>query len=268
MRFAVGGQEVDFEYRGDGRVVVFVHGLTADRQLLVDAFEPAFAGVDGVRRLYFDLPGHGVSPPHDGATSADGLVDAVSQVVLSLGGERPALVAHQYGAYLALGVARDVTLGGLFLVNPIVQPDILLRTVPPHRVVVREEGLVHADDDERVTFEHELVQHTAPMLERYRALLDSAHRAANRELIARVRRRYVMSATWAPALAELDGPIHVVCGRDDHWAGFTDALAVVRASPRCRYTIVPDAGPYLPLEHGAALRGLFGSWLEELSRPR
>jgi pimeloyl-ACP methyl ester carboxylesterase len=147
-----------------------------------------------------------------------------------------------------------------------VQPDIPLRTLPPPRVVERDEGLSFLDDDERVTFEHEMVVQTAPALARYRTLLDPAHRAADRGLIAGVRRRYAMSATWAHALHSLDGPIDVVCGRDDHWGGYIDALAIVRASERCRYTILPDAGPYLPIERGAALRALFVSWLAELSR--
>jgi pimeloyl-ACP methyl ester carboxylesterase len=263
VRFSVADREVDFELRGDGRVVLFVHGLTADRHLLVDAFEPAFAAEDPFRRLYLDLPGHGASPAHPAAGSADGLVDLLTQVVLSLGGERPLLVGHQYGAYLALGVARDAPLGGLFLVNPIVQPDIALRHVPPHRVVTRDEGLTYADDDERVTFEHEVVVQTAAMLERYQALLSPAHRAADRELIEHVRRHYAMSATWSRAVAAIPGPVEVVCGREDHWGGYADALALVRASPRCRFTILPDAGPYLPLEQAAPLRRLFVSWLRE-----
>lgn len=264
MRFVVAGEEIDFEFRGDGRVVVFIHGLTADRGLLVDTFEPAFPLVEGEhRRLYFDLPGHGASPPFPSAGSADGLVAAVTQLVLSLGGDRPLLVGHQYGAYLALGVARDAPLGGLFLVNPIVQPDIPLRALPPQRIVVREAGLSFLDDDERATFEHEIVVQDAAMLDRYRALIGRAHRAADRELIEHVRRHYVMSTTWSRAVGAIEGPIDVVCGRDDHWGGYVDALAMVRASARCRFTILPDAGPYLPLEQPAALRRLFANWLRD-----
>lgn len=265
MRFAVAGQEIDFELHGDGRGIVFVHGLTADRRLLVDAFEPAFAGGATFRRVYLDLPGHGGSPPHPAALSADGLVDILAQALLSLGGERPALVAHQYGAYLALGAAREVSLGGLFLVNPIVQPDIPLRALPPQRIVARDDGLAFVDDFERATFEGEIAVQTAANLERYRTLLDPAHRAVDRELLATVRSRYALSGTWSAAIGAIDGPVEVVCGRDDYWGGYADALALVRAHERCRYTVLPDAGPYVPIDAPGALRERFEGWLGELS---
>jgi pimeloyl-ACP methyl ester carboxylesterase len=266
VRLTVAGQEIDFELNGDGRTLVFVHGLTADRRLLVEAFEPVFAERPGFRRLYLDLPGHGASNADLAWASADGLVRAVNEIVASVAGPLPALVGHQYGAYLALGVTRETQLGGLFLVNPIVEPDLGLRTLPAQRVIARDEALEFIDDDERYTFGAEVVEQTAPVLERFRRTVDAAHRVTDREFLTAVRARYALSTTWTPGVQTVEGPVSVVCSRDDHWTGYSDALAIVRAHQRCHFTVLPDGGPYLPLERGEALRELFAGWLGSFDR--
>jgi pimeloyl-ACP methyl ester carboxylesterase len=199
--------------------------------------------------------------------SADGLVALLSALLRGHGGRRPAIVAHSYGTYLALGLAREVReLAGLFLVNPVVEPDVALRSLPPQRIEIVEEGLAFADDQERETFEAETTIQTAAMLETFRRVVDRAHRATDRAFLSTLRGRYAHSAPWGAALRTLDAPVHVVCGQSDHWAGYTDAVALVRLASRCHFTVLPGCGPLLPLEAGGALAGLFGGWRSELER--
>jgi pimeloyl-ACP methyl ester carboxylesterase len=265
VRFKVDGQEVDYEVRGEaeGRSLVFVHGLTTDRRLPIEAFEPAFGARPGWRRIYLDLPGHGASTGNLVGASADGLVACVSKLVREVGGARTALVAHSYGSYLALGAARWLgEVDGLFLVNPIVEPDVARRLVPPQRLVVVDEGLAFADDEERQTFDAEVAVHSRAMLDAFRRVVDPAHRAANRVFVELVRSHYAQSTPWSGALSSLDRPVSVVCGRDDYWAGYSDALDLVKLARRCRYTVLPGCGHLLPIEAGPALRALFSDWLD------
>jgi len=269
VRTKVEGQEIDHEARGDegGRPLVFLHGLTTDRRLSIEAFEPAFEGRSGWRRIYLDLPGHGASTANLVGASADGLVACLAALAREVGGPRPALVAHSYGAYLALGLARALdAVDGLFLVNPIVEPDVGRRVVPQQRFAVIEEGLTFTDDEERLTFDAEVAVHTRPTLETFRRVIDPAHRATNRIFVQFVRNQYALSMPWSGALSGLDRPVSVVCGRDDYWAGYVDALDLLKLAPRCRYTVLPGCGHLLPIEAGPTLRTLFGAWLDELSR--
>ena len=60
MIFEHEGLTIDYELRGEGPTCVLVHGLTVDRRVMIEAFEPLLSKA-GVRRLYLDLPGHGVA---------------------------------------------------------------------------------------------------------------------------------------------------------------------------------------------------------------
>jgi pimeloyl-ACP methyl ester carboxylesterase len=267
VRWSADGQEIDYEVRGDdgGRSLIFLHGLTTDRRLPAHAFEPAFDGRTGWRRIYLDLPGHGASSANLVFASADGLVSCLTRFARQVGGGAPALVAHSYGGYLALGLCGALGgAAGLFLANPIVEPDVARRVVPPQRFVAIEEGLGFADDEERQTFDAEACVHTGAMLELFRRVVDPAHRAANRAFVQLVRGRYALSAPWSGALSALARPVSVVCGREDYWAGYADALDLVRLANRCRFTVLPGCGHLLPLEAGAPMRRLFVEWLDEL----
>ena len=47
---------------GTGRTVVVLHGADVDHREVEACFEPAFSGIEGLRRVYPDLPGMGLSP--------------------------------------------------------------------------------------------------------------------------------------------------------------------------------------------------------------
>ncbi len=263
----VDGQEIEIEERGEGRAILFLHGLTTDRRLLLDACEPVLDR-PGLRRLYVDLPGHGESTANLVGASADGLVAALRQVVRQLPDQRAAIVAHSYGAYLALGLARDLaSLEGLFLINPIVHPDLAWRRLPLQRFAVVEEGLEFTDEQERQTFDAEACVYTREMLERFRRVVDPAHRKAHRFFVEMVRSRYALSSPVGGALASFDRPVHVLCGQNDYWAGFEDPAGLARIFPRCDLRVISGCGHLLPLEKPAELAASLDEWLRALAEP-
>ena len=79
MRLATGGHEIDYEIRGEGRPIVMIHGVTGDRQVMIEACEVALAS--GWQRVYLDLPGHGASKGDAARASADDLADGVAALV-------------------------------------------------------------------------------------------------------------------------------------------------------------------------------------------
>ena len=68
MRYEIGGHDVEVEVIGDGRPILFVHGLAVDRRVMTALFEPL---PSGWRRIYVDLPGHGASKGDPTRASAD-----------------------------------------------------------------------------------------------------------------------------------------------------------------------------------------------------
>jgi pimeloyl-ACP methyl ester carboxylesterase len=243
---------VEHEAHGEGRPVLFIHGLTFDRRLLLEASEPAFAGVRA-RRLYVDLPGHGATPADERAASAEGLVSALAAFVDANCAEPPLIVGHSYGAYLALGLMATRPVGALMLVAPVVEPDVSRRVVPERRVAQRDDALAYSGD-ERATFEEVSVVQTQAMLAAYQRLVQPASVATDRAFLDGVRRRYVLPWPFYARLAELALPMTILCGRDDHWVGWKDAGALLRASPRAELQVLPDCGQLLPLEAPARYR--------------
>ncbi|HEY2745184.1 MAG TPA: alpha/beta hydrolase [Polyangia bacterium] len=249
---------MEHELRGEGPTAVLVHGLTVDRRVMIEAFDELLADA-GVRRLYVDLPGHGASKGDAASASADVLVDELAALVRATlrpapdrDGEleAPIIVGYSYGGYLAQGLVRELGgARGLLLVCPIVEPDFARRTQPARRVVVHDAELVYSDDPrQREAFAEVAVQMTRPVLERFQRAVHPANVAADAAVVTALRARYALSRPLGDALARLEAPSAVVCGRDDHWAGWQDAVPLVARLKRPSFTVLPDCGHLLPFE--------------------
>lgn len=253
---------MEHELRGEGPTAVLVHGLTVDRRVMIEAFDELLADA-GVRRLYVDLPGHGASKGDAALASADAFVEELAALVrASLAPaagrpgelEAPLVVGYSYGGYLAQALVRELGgARGLLLVCPVVEPDFARRTQPARRVAVHETELPYsADPREREAFAEVAVQMTRPVLERFARAIHPANVAADAAVVTAVRARYAMSRPLGDALARLDGPSTIVCGRDDHWAGWQDAVPLVAMLKRPHFVVLPDCGHLLPFEQPLA----------------
>jgi pimeloyl-ACP methyl ester carboxylesterase len=112
--------QLTLESAGAGVPVVFLHGLTFDRQ----TWRPIINRLDdGLRTITIDLPGHGDSPGKGG--SLDRLASLIADTLDTVcGGQRPILVGHSMSGVLALkyasryGVRGVVTVGQSWNVRP------------------------------------------------------------------------------------------------------------------------------------------------------
>lgn len=163
--------EVHFVAHGEGRPVLVLHGAGVDHREPEACFEPAFAGVVGLRRIYPDLPGMGRTAAPEAMSSAEDVLDALLAFADEVADGTPyLLVGHSAGAYFAQAMAARAPeqVAGLALVCPLLAN---VRDVPKHRVVV---GSGEIGDDE---FRGYFVVQTPEMLERYEAFRGSRFRA-------------------------------------------------------------------------------------------
>lgn len=249
------------------RVVVFLHGLNLDHRSLKQLCEPAFTQRADLKRVYFDLPGHGATPATaPERTSADDWIDMFVAAIRQITADEVRIVGHGYGAYLAQALASRVPTAGLALVCPVVEPDFARRSVPAPRAMAEPTGgaLVFEDELERQLFDEGALPRTAECLERFRAQVMTATRGVDREMIARLRDRYAASASFYSGLAEVIGSSVIVCARDDHWNGYRDALALVPHLPRASYHVLADLGPYAIVEAPDSVRAPIWSWVQQI----
>jgi pimeloyl-ACP methyl ester carboxylesterase len=262
MRFPLGGHDIEVEIVGEGRPMFFVHGLAVDRRVLKSVFEPL---PDSWRRIYVDLPGHGGSRGDPGNASADHFVDLLCHIARELCGDAaPAVVGYAYGGYLALGMAAQMTVDGLYLMCPTVEADFGKRTVPPRRVVAREELTFSDDPREKEAFEEVAVVQTREALATFQRVVHPANIATDQDVLGSIRGRYAMSRLYMQALQALERPTAVLCGRDDHWVGFEDAARLSRVLRDVHYEVLPRCGHLLPFESPALFRAHFDAWLARL----
>jgi pimeloyl-ACP methyl ester carboxylesterase len=256
------------EARGEGRPLLLLHGIATDRRVMIESFEPAFARPDvpkGWRRVYVDLPGHGESPSDAAPISADGFLGALAAFARELG-PGVAIAGYAYGAYLAQGLAAVLDgVSGLFLACPVVEPDFGMRTVPPRRVAVSESDLAFSSDPrERTAFVEIAVQQTRPVLETFQRVVHPANIGVDPVVRDGIRERYHTTGLQATMLRSFAAPVSIVCGRDDHWVGYADAVRLLQLLTQAELHVLPDCGHLLPIEKSAAFLGLFRGWLARL----
>ncbi|NEK56531.1 alpha/beta hydrolase [Geodermatophilus sabuli] len=242
---------------GDGRPVLVLHGAGVDHREAEACFEPALQDVDGLRRVYPDLPGMGATAAPDTMRSADDVLDVLLAFADEVtGGAAYLLVGHSAGAYFAQAMAARCPsrVAGLALVCPLL-PGV--RDVPEHRVVAGPGGI--GDD----VFRSYFVVQTPEMLERYERLVAPAAALVDQAALERIGERWALTPDSAPAYA---GPTVVVAGRLDSTVGYAAAVDLLDRHPRASLAVVDDAGHALPHEQPDLLRALLTEWLARVGR--
>ena len=123
MECALRDITVHYESFGEGRPIVLLHGWGMDHRYMVSDLEPLFRQRDGWKRIYPDLPGHGMTPGKDWITNRDQELDVVLDFIDAvIPGERFVLAGSSAGAYLARGVVhhRPEAIDGVLLTVPLI----------------------------------------------------------------------------------------------------------------------------------------------------
>ena len=106
MDIRVGQVVIHWVEHGSGRPVLVLHGAGVDHREAEACFEPAFAGVAGLRRIYPDLPGMGRTTAPETLRSADDVLDTLLAFADEVSGETAfLLIGHSAGAYYAQAMA-------------------------------------------------------------------------------------------------------------------------------------------------------------------
>jgi pimeloyl-ACP methyl ester carboxylesterase len=236
--------------------VLVLHGAGVDHRETEACFEPAFAGAEGFRRVYPDLPGMGRTPA-DGIESAEDVLSTLLDLADQVAGNAPyLLVGHSAGAWFARAMAarRPHRVAGLALVCPLLAG---VGDVPDHRVVAGSGDL--GDEEFRGYF----VVQTPEMLERYERFVRPAAALVDEAAMERIGARWELAEEDGAAY---DGPTMVVAGRLDSTVGFAAAVELQAHHPRVTLAVVDDAGHALPHEQPELLRALVGEWLTRVRR--
>ncbi|MCL4554274.1 MAG: alpha/beta hydrolase [Actinobacteria bacterium] len=270
MECELEGITVHYETRGEGSPIVMLHGWSVDHRWMVSGMEPLFRQRDGWKRIYPDLPGHGMTPGPDWITGRDQELDVVLDFIDAvIPGERFALAGASAGAYLARGVAyrRPAAIDGLLLTVPVIVADDARRHVPAHvtvaadPVLVSEVGPGEADG----LFEIAVVQ-SRKVLEYLRANGPCAETGdeAYQEKIREHAENYAFSFDVDALPEPCPAPTLMVAGRQDSVVGYRDAWGILEDYPRGTFAVLDRTGHFLEVEQQDLFHALAGEWLDRV----
>lgn len=259
---------VSYEAFGEGRPIVLLHGWPADHRQMVLFHEPLFERRSGWRRIYPDLPGMGRTPGPGWITDHDGMVDwTIDFLDVVLGQDEPVVLAgSSYGGYLALRVVerQAARVEGLLLAAPAIRLDPARRALPPRRILrpADPDVLAEVGEDEGAWLGVSVVQ-TRETLDGFRRGTKLGRQAADGSFLDRIDGGPGHADARPPA-EPFDRPTLILAGRQDHLAGYADALGLIESFPRATVAVLDRAGHGVPNEQRVLFAALVGEWLDRL----
>ena len=260
--------ELAHDWAGEGVPVVCLAAYTTDRGITAAAFDPALAAGGGLRRCYVDLPGHGDTPA--GPLTCDGVLDVLSDFLdRQLGGERFLVAGWSFGGYMAAALARrrPADVAGMLLVCPGIMISQERRDLPAMAGAKDQAEPGWLDDVPARLREHlsrALGHRTREMAGRVVALL-AASAPGDEEYRDRLRTvEHRLSDEDSAAVFE--GPVTIVTGRQDGITGYADPFRRLSCYPAGSFTVLDEAGHYLPFEQPQAFGKIAGLWRERCLR--
>lgn len=270
MECELEGITVHYESCGEGRPLVALHGWGMDHRYMMSDLEPLFTKRHGWRRIYPDLPGHGLTSGPDWIANRDQELDVVLKLIdVLIPGESFAMAGSSAGAHLARGVVhhRPTAIDGVMLSVPSITANRAERQVPSHVTVVSDPGLLselQADDPEG-RFEFLVVQNRK-VLDYVLANVPSSGQGdeAYQERIQDSPETYGFSFD-ADALAQpCPAPALIVTGRQDSIVGYRDAWGILENYPRGTFAVLDRSGHFMAVEQEDLFHALANEWLDRV----
>jgi pimeloyl-ACP methyl ester carboxylesterase len=247
VRARIGETEIEYEERGHGPVVLFLHAFP----LGLSMWDSQAAALEATHRVVrFDDRGFGGSPPHQGPLTMDQIADDADGLLDALGIDRAAVCGCSMGGYAAFAMVRR-------------HPDRIA-------ALVLQDTRSGADSDEARrgradVAERVLREGAKAAADAYLPKLvgETTHRKRP-ELLARLRETILGTSPRGIAdallglgaradsqatLAQIRVPTLLVCGVEDVLTPPSEAEAMHRAIPGSRLELVPEAGHLANLEN-------------------
>lgn len=262
---------VHYEMFGAGKPVLMLHGWSIDHRHMVSDLEPVFRHRYGWKRIYLDLPGHGMTPGKDWITNQDKILDVVLDFIDNvIPRQRFVIVGASAGAYLARGVVyhRMASLDGLLLTVPLIAADDAIRHVPPHITLVADAALAAQLEpgEAEGLFQGAVVQ-SQKVVDYIRTNFQLESGIGDLDFQAKIRehpKNYAFSFNVDLLPQPFPAPTPIVAGRQDSWVGYRDPWQILDNYPRGTFAVLDRAGHFLGVEQEDLFHALVSEWLDRV----
>lgn len=231
--------------------LILVHGNGVDHRIL-KPLEPVLEEA-GIFDLHFiDLPGFGTCPPLDGTGGLPELATWLEERIKRIAGTgKFALLGNSLGGLLCQEMADRFPnqVQGLFLLAPAVFPDNARRTLPEAQVLVEDPQLIAQLEPKQAQLFQEVAVIQSPQTwKRFVSWVLPGLECANLRAMAKLSRRYVLDTLPVNRESQLNIPVSILCGKQDHVTGYQDPERLAHRYPAMRMVVLDPAGHNLHLE--------------------
>jgi len=261
--------DVNYEIHGSGRPLLILHGGFLDHRHIVNAMEPAFNKSSIWKRIYPDLPGHGLTTIANSIENHNQVLEVLLEFMsIICPKETFAVAGESRGGFLARGLAvlEPEKIDGLLLIVPgryaVADPENL----PPQVTLESaDELLPELAENEIVRFKKLVVQNRE-ILEKIRQFKLPAIPHADAECQTRLNENYQFSFELDATVNSFLKPTLMLLGRFDTEVGYHDALKAIDNYPRATYAILDKAGHSLSWEQPELFVTLVKDWLNRVEQ--
>lgn len=250
MKATVAGTTLEYDLRGEGPPVVFLHAFPLGKAMWdaqVKAVAPSF------QAIRFDARGFGGTPPGDGLLTMERIADDAAALLDHLGLSRAAFVGLSMGGYAAFALVRrhPSRIKALVLADTRVAPDTdeQKRARSTQADAVRREGPAAIVDGFLKKAVGETTHKERPeVVARVKEMILAAPARGVVDALAGLAARADSKAT----LREIKVPTLVMCGEEDALTPPADAKVIHEGVPGSALEIIPKAGHLSAMEDPAA----------------
>lgn len=264
MTCEINNSIINYTIKGSGINMLMIHGFAVDHTLMVGCMEDV-PEIEHFRRIYIDLPGMGLSKASDDINSSDDVLDLLVEFIdRVLDGEQFIVIGESYGGYLSRGVYYRLPkqVIGIGMICPVIIADKSKRTLPKHRTVFTDEKFLNTlEKEDKQHFSQYNVILNEYTYNRYQKEVMSGINLADRKVLSRIERNYSFSEDVDNHPTNVDIPVLILTGRQDHIVGYRDAYSIVDRYSRVSYLVLDGAGHNLQIEHVDVFNSLMTNWI-------
>jgi pimeloyl-ACP methyl ester carboxylesterase len=259
-----------YEEYGTGIPILMLHGWPADHRQMVDIMEPLFHNRKGWRRIYLDMPGFGKTPGSELITNQDQMLEMISDFMQTVApGERFVVTGYSFGGYIARGLVyqKGTLLDGLFLLEPVGEPDFTKRQLPSQQVLVEDpqfQASLRPEECQPPNYPSFIVIQSLEVLEWLRTTLFPAIADVDQSFWVRISEHATFSFPVDKLNTSFPAPTLILTGRYDALAGYLEAWTLLENFPRGTFAVLDRAGHVVPIEQKALFRSLTNEWLNRV----
>jgi pimeloyl-ACP methyl ester carboxylesterase len=253
---------VNYETFGEGKPLVAISGIPSDHHIILSWLEPFLSSRSGWQRIYFDLPGTGLTPP-GAITTIDQVLDVVCDFIEHISPTQSfTLLGLSVGGYLARGVVhrKPDQIDGLCLLVPWLN-EHEDQDLPSPAIIARDStAMEQLSSDDAQKLEGLAVVQNQKVVNWYRDVVLSARQHSEGLALEKV----TFSFDTDNPSRSFAKPTLIVTGRQDSHVGYRDSFDIIERYPRATLAVLDRAGHALGVEQESLLQVLINEWLDRV----